>query len=68
MVALLYSRRIERGEATCLVEKNENGVKSQHTNARSVYAPIVKRKRSVRSFLKFYKEGAGSYSVTLFSF
>jgi len=51
MVGLLYSRRIERGEATCLVEKNGNGVRSQHINARSVYAPTVKRKRSVRTFL-----------------
>jgi len=68
MVGLLYSRRIERGEATCLVEKNGNGVKSQHTNARSVYVPTVKRKRFVRSFLKFYKEGAGSDSFALFLF
>jgi len=68
MVGLLYSRRIERGEATCLVEKNGNGARSQHINAKSVYAPTVKRKKSVRTFLKLYIEGGGPGSVTLFLF
>jgi len=64
----LYSPRIERGEATCPVGKNGNGVKSQHTNAKSVYVPIVRRKRSVRTFLNHYFEGGGCLSITLFLF
>jgi hypothetical protein len=68
MAGGLYSRRIERGEATCPVEKNGNGVRSQHTNAKSVYVPIVRRKKSVRTFLNHYIEGDGDTSVTLFLF
>jgi len=68
MVGLLYSRRIERGEATCLVEKNGNGVRSQHINAKSVCAPTDKRKRSVRTFLKSFIEGGGMRFATLFLF
>jgi len=68
MLDRLYSRRIERGEATCPVEKNGSGVRSQRTSAKSVYVPTDRRKRSVRTFLKIFKEGDGIVPVTLFLF
>lgn len=68
MLGGLYSPRIERGEATCLVEKNGNGVRSQLINVKSVYVQIVRRKRSVRTFLNHYIEGDKVISVTLFLF
>jgi len=66
MVGHLHSPRIERGDCTCLVVKNGNGVRSQLISAKSVYAQTVRRKKSGKFFFSYIFEGDVYPHVTLF--